>query len=160
MSEELKPCPFCGGEADPEGWMNGDGECGPECESCGATASSVIVWNRRAELTAIKAGQGEAVAWECTAVRGGVSMQRSTWKSEEDADGWIEHYKARDCQTTKTPLYTAQPASANARVVPVELLAEAAYWLGVHSSPCSIEQQLADELRALLAQSESVGVKP
>lgn len=58
------------------------------------------------------------------------------------------------------PMITASaPASADAVSVPVELLAEAAYWLGVHSGPCSIEQQLADELRALLAQSESEGVK-
>jgi hypothetical protein len=41
------PCPFCGGDVDPEGWLNGDGERGPECETCGATAPSLKRWNIR-----------------------------------------------------------------------------------------------------------------
>ena len=44
----LKPCPFCGGRADPQGWLAGDGTRGPECEDCGATATSAAAWNRRA----------------------------------------------------------------------------------------------------------------
>lgn len=47
MSEELKPCPFCGGECDPDGWLGGDGTRGPECNDCGATARTVEDWNRR-----------------------------------------------------------------------------------------------------------------
>lgn len=43
----LLPCPFCGGEADPEGWLARDGERGPECRNCGATASSIEAWNER-----------------------------------------------------------------------------------------------------------------
>lgn len=42
-----KPCPFCGGEVDPAGWLNGEGERGPECETCGATAPSLQRWNTR-----------------------------------------------------------------------------------------------------------------
>ncbi|WAX22832.1 hypothetical protein MAJJADAN_00070 [Pseudomonas phage Amjad_SA] len=62
-SEELKPCPFCGGKADPKGWLNGDGERGPECEQCGATAGTAANWNRRAQLlAAIQGGMGEAEA--------------------------------------------------------------------------------------------------
>lgn len=49
MSNELKPCPFCGGKCDPKGWMNLDAEQGPECETCGATAGSVEAWNSRKE---------------------------------------------------------------------------------------------------------------
>lgn len=50
---ELKACPFCAGKkCDPRGWMNGDGETGPACEVCGATASSADAWNRRAMLAA------------------------------------------------------------------------------------------------------------
>lgn len=104
----------------------------------------------RTELAVLKAGQGDVVAWECTAVRGGVSMQRSTWKSEEDADGWIEHYKARNCQTTKTPLYTAPPASADSRLVPVELLERL---IKCYEDGMSIYGE-CEELRALLARSE------
>jgi hypothetical protein len=44
----MKPCPFCGGNADPEGWLALGGRRGPECEGCGATAQSVEDWNRRA----------------------------------------------------------------------------------------------------------------
>jgi len=45
---EMKNCPFCGSsEIDPEGWMNGAGEKGPECGGCGATARSVAIWNER-----------------------------------------------------------------------------------------------------------------
>ncbi|MGS0941085.1 hypothetical protein ACVA51_10995 [Pseudomonas luteola] len=54
MSEELKPCPFCGGKVDPTGWLTGYGETGPECEECGATAPTLEIWNnsRMAELEA------------------------------------------------------------------------------------------------------------
>lgn len=45
---KLKPCPFCGGEADPKGWMSSDGAQGPACDSCGATANSADEWNARA----------------------------------------------------------------------------------------------------------------
>lgn len=44
----LLPCPFCGGEVDPRGWLGGDGVRGPECEECGATAQSMEDWNKRA----------------------------------------------------------------------------------------------------------------
>lgn len=45
----LKPCPFCGGECDPKGWMRNDGTTGPECVECGATAASAEAWNIRAQ---------------------------------------------------------------------------------------------------------------
>lgn len=48
VPRELKPCPFCGGEADPKGWMSSDGAHGPACDSCGATANSADEWNARA----------------------------------------------------------------------------------------------------------------
>ncbi len=42
-----KPCPFCGSNVDPEGWLCNDGRRGPECEGCGATATSIEMWNQR-----------------------------------------------------------------------------------------------------------------
>ncbi|HAB02481.1 MAG TPA: hypothetical protein DCE25_05950 [Pseudomonas sp.] len=42
---ENAPCPFCGGQVDPEGWLRDDGVRGPECESCGATAPNLALWN-------------------------------------------------------------------------------------------------------------------
>lgn len=56
------PCPFCGGECDPAGWLGGDGKRGPECEECGATAESTEVWNTRAAL-ATQPLEQKPVAW-------------------------------------------------------------------------------------------------
>jgi hypothetical protein len=42
-----RACPFCGCTCDPEGWLDGDGTRGPECEGCGATAQSLAAWNMR-----------------------------------------------------------------------------------------------------------------
>lgn len=52
---DLLPCPFCGGTADPEGWLSAEedpvtGDAlrrGPECNDCGATADSAEAWNKR-----------------------------------------------------------------------------------------------------------------
>ena len=45
----LKPCPFCGGIVDPEGWLRNGRVRGPECNDCGATAVSVSAWQERAQ---------------------------------------------------------------------------------------------------------------
>lgn len=46
---ELKPCPFCGStDVDRHGWYDGQGQQGPECMGCGATARDEDAWNRRA----------------------------------------------------------------------------------------------------------------
>lgn len=48
MTDQLKPCPFCGSNhVDPIGWLNAAGKTGPECCVCGATAASVGDWNAR-----------------------------------------------------------------------------------------------------------------
>lgn len=48
MNDELKPCPFCGGEADHSFGEKGDGTPWPyvECVECGASTEP-DVWNRR-----------------------------------------------------------------------------------------------------------------
>lgn len=66
MSEELKPCPFCGGEADVHYFAHNDSECtvmcsNPNCRasvsarSCGSMTTAYNrarkLWNRRAEQT-------------------------------------------------------------------------------------------------------------
>lgn len=60
MSDELKPCPFCGGKVDPTGWLTGYGETGPECEECGATAPTLEIWNN-SRMAELEAKLGEAV---------------------------------------------------------------------------------------------------
>jgi hypothetical protein len=49
---DLKPCPFCGGEANvSEGTMGGGETLRPwwyiECDKCSATCESVEAWNAR-----------------------------------------------------------------------------------------------------------------
>lgn len=44
---KLKPCPFCNGTVDPEGWLCNDGTRGPECNDCGASARDLKTWNTR-----------------------------------------------------------------------------------------------------------------
>lgn len=66
MSEELRPCPFCGGEADVHYFAHDDSECtvmcsNPNCRasvsarSCGSMTTAYNrarkLWNRRAERT-------------------------------------------------------------------------------------------------------------
>ena len=47
MTDELKPCPFCGHkEIDPRGWASAD-KHGPACDWCGATAETTVAWNLR-----------------------------------------------------------------------------------------------------------------
>lgn len=47
--KELKPCPFCGGEAEVTHEI--DGFCTVECVKCGALVDGIDAWNTRAELT-------------------------------------------------------------------------------------------------------------
>ena len=59
MTREIKPCPFCGGEAVVDGttWRASDGEevCWISCRSCNGSspadtpAEAIAAWNRRAE---------------------------------------------------------------------------------------------------------------
>ena len=50
MSDELKPCPFCGGEAEylPERLMALGAEPPVFCNQCHASALDAAAWNRRA----------------------------------------------------------------------------------------------------------------
>lgn len=48
--DELLPCPFCGGSANPYGWRANGGASGPACNQCGATAWSTYTWNNRVPL--------------------------------------------------------------------------------------------------------------
>jgi len=55
MADELKPCPFCGGEAYHYAHGSGSGEVPPDfvaCVDCGANVH-ITVWNTRAPLAAV-----------------------------------------------------------------------------------------------------------
>lgn len=65
MTEELKPCPFCGGNPDVYSW-NGGGVVWVRCRSCGidykayANADEAIeAWNTRYERTCKMIPNGE-----------------------------------------------------------------------------------------------------
>lgn len=51
MSEELKPCPFCGGEAEYEGLYCYCTRCGCRMEDDPDEAEAIAAWNRRASPT-------------------------------------------------------------------------------------------------------------
>lgn len=75
MSEELKPCPFCGGEARFETY--GGTACAVVCQTCGCGTPTMLLddgmiaadlWNHRAERTCrmvrARCDDGECV-WGC-----------------------------------------------------------------------------------------------
>lgn len=63
--EALKPCPFCGGEADYSVGEKGDGTPWDyvECLECGAT-SEPETWNKRAALKAEKPAEDDDKEFE------------------------------------------------------------------------------------------------
>lgn len=81
MAETLKPCPFCGGEADVHYFAHDDSECtvmcsNPNCRasvsarSCGSMTTAYNrarkLWNRRAERTCRYVYDREICAWRCS----------------------------------------------------------------------------------------------
>jgi Lar family restriction alleviation protein len=101
MSEELKPCPFCGGEAEHYSrlntgatadwcgevshWVSCTGDCGAGTCMHETEASAWVAWNTRASTTALQAELAEARARiavleealehirDCTAQHGGAA---------------------------------------------------------------------------------------
>lgn len=142
MSEELKPCPFCGCRATSITDAENVRITGSHSDACPFRDVDVIVdsrdaWNTRAELAALKAGQGEAVA-EVLSNRIGndtATIDKALWPG--------------------TKLYTAPPAPADARSVPVELL-ERVCVDRCYPAGHTMSIRAIDELRALLAQSQEV----
>lgn len=52
---ELKPCPFCGGEAEAVHEINGMWTV--ECVKCGALVDGIEAWNTRVEFVTCKCGE-------------------------------------------------------------------------------------------------------
>ena len=162
MSEELKPCPFCGG-IDLEvhgkpGILNAHDDVG--CNTCSAF-TPFPTWNTRAELSRVKAGQGEAVEvvahiyqHEETGIVGFVDQQQVDWGFQKN------NPRLQLCgplmtvaQHERIVAATTSPPS-DPITVPVwrELLERIDQY---YRDGMSINPEL-EELRALLAQSEEV----
>ncbi|WP_236232135.1 hypothetical protein [Pseudomonas juntendi] len=86
---ENLPCPFCAGRVDPEGWLRGDGTRGPECESCGATAPTLSVWNSANPTTQ---PHPDPIAW---------MVGTAFWWTKEEAE--------RDAEATGLPIVGLGP---------------------------------------------------
>ena len=75
MDEQLKPCPFCGGNAFLS--IGGEHFTIPECSQCGARlpaffgkdkdTKAIAAWNRRHEPSAEWLLHEDTDVWECTA---------------------------------------------------------------------------------------------
>ena len=100
MSDELKPCPFCGGEAE----MREGSSTKPyiRCKRCGCRTGSsryrgnlAKAWNARADATdeqfslAVHDGRVWQVARTCGEYRGNV--YETTDGTSDDIELWCEH---------------------------------------------------------------------
>lgn len=96
MSEELKPCPFCGGDFDLLGWLGNNGTRGPECKGCGSTtdaipeASDVIDLSQARRLITQLRGQRDEVIEETAKILmaakvSALAMSFKTIAGERDA---------------------------------------------------------------------------
>lgn len=177
MSEELKPCPFCGGEAeritlvDAENF-GGDVISCKKCECCtrvvfGEKEGLVEFWNRRAELSTLKAVQGEAVAWrdhsvnyakgeKCPAT---VETLQAAWGRDQDLmlDQKAEISRLKETVNQLRQKRASPPTpDATQVMVPRELLGRHLKKMSCHPGMLftPVEGLLGtfDELRAMLAQ--------
>ncbi len=96
MDDELKPCPFCGGEPEVAPWE-------VHCTQCSAhlveatTAEAIAAWNTRAAITAtlqeevtpamIEAGRNVADGVDDSAFERIYTAMRRAATSEGDGDG-------------------------------------------------------------------------
>lgn len=109
MSEALKACPFCGGDAEPiecsdASWyvMCAAGKCGGQTPYGKTKPEAIERWNTRAQLPS---QGGEAVAWAICKEPGRVDWLSATYANKRSAEEHVASYK--DGLTLYiTPLYT------------------------------------------------------
>lgn len=93
---ELKPCPFCGGEAwlnDYEakhGGMPARSRC-PQCKSCGCSlwyhpteSKAIAAWNRRADLVPAPSVTVKPLEWDCDFAAVNIPEGYSTYENGDD----------------------------------------------------------------------------
>lgn len=115
--DELLPCPFCGGgDVDPHGWLNGEGEHGPQCMGCGATGENADAWNARASLPV-----GVPDGYALVPVEPTFEMRKAVWEKHFCSDeGATTIYRA---MLAAAPAATSLPAAESAvEEVPIAVL--------------------------------------
>lgn len=159
MSEELKPAAV----HDANVFL--PGSLGPvRREVVLAYEHDRVVNQLRAELAALKAGQGEAVevvAWRSERYICGeshYSPPRLTFEQPYSTDRNCEPLMTVAQHERIVAAISAPPTPADARLVPVELL-ERVCVDRCYPAGHTMSIRAIDELRALLAQSESKGME-
>ncbi|MCP3791610.1 hypothetical protein [Pseudomonas sp. N2-11] len=137
---ENLPCPFCAGRVDPEGWLRGDGMRGPECESCGATAPTLSVWNSANPTTQ---PHPDPIAW---------MVGTAFWWTKEEAE--------RDAAATGLPIVGLGPMTESANIDQLQLeIAELQLALTMHDDAAIQDECIRaenSELRAQLAEAQAL----
>ncbi|SOY79979.1 hypothetical protein CBM2599_A120544 [Cupriavidus taiwanensis] len=116
MSAELKPCPFCGGNAHFERMGTGRQSCIVECGNCGARHESSdeydrsgMSWNERAQ----HAGEArEPVAWHIGNADGSVNKIGAVYIRRSLAEQHIASYAEGEIDASIVPLYAAPKLAA------------------------------------------------
>ena len=124
MSQELKPCPFCGSDTvdylklSPTCWTVACGPCETEGPAASTSEEAAETWNKRAQPA------GEAVIAEWQSRYMGDPRQPGFWENvKRDAHEWAAKTYARPGHITESgwevrPLYAAPPAAANQAGIP------------------------------------------
>ncbi len=133
---ENLPRPFCAGRVDPEGWLRGDGTRGPECESCGATAPTLSVWNSANPTTQ---PHHDPIAW---------MVGTAFWWTKEEAE--------KDAAETGLPIVGLEPMTESADIDQLQLeIAELQLALTMHDDAAIQDECIRAEnskLHAKLAE--------
>ena len=90
------PCPFCGGEVDVSGWRSSNGNSGPECNECGATASNLSDWNKRTAQP-VSEPYNLPVGYFSYGSECGFDWHKTEKEAIESAEAAIDDYRGDAC---------------------------------------------------------------
>lgn len=150
MTEQLKPCPFCGGiniiHSGFRMYCHTCGAEGPDADSADESAA-IAAWNRRAqpaqagaEPVAWQGGEGwESLAWElCADENGEESCDELVWEGGPIPEPWGDRWMKYEGEAKRlialvhkhtAPLYTHPPARVPLTDVEIAVIA---------SKPCTV----------------------
>lgn len=154
----LKPCPFCGGKADPQGWKANGGRAGPECEDCGATAASAVDWNHRLETAPDTAAERDRMKHERDLLAeaiGSAALKLGVWNGETPLNGPETLMLLEDCVTCSTAERDRLKAANEDLVSMLKTMVQYAQWQMANGADHHLTLPSAiDEAKTLLAVSK------